>query len=920
MMTWPVWLCRLLPYLGLRQADADVEQELRLHLELKRERQREAGAQDSDARRAARRIPGNAALIREPTRDIWSWRWLDDLGRDLRHAARGLGRSPGFAATVVLLLALGIGANTAMFSIAYGLLLRPLPYPDPAAIVRVGYRSATRPGSIGWLTNSTLPRLQQEATSFEHVAGYAPRNVVWNGPDGPVTLRGAMVSPSLFPLLRATPRLGRLLAAEEAREGASRVALLSHRAWTNRFASDPDIAGAPIELDGEPYTVAGVLAEGFAFPSPEEEVWTPMVMWSSDPVPDAEGRILTISFAFSALGRLRRGVSPEQAAAEVETLLRPPDTGDGRTGEDRPPDRSRDFVARVVPLQEEMMREHRPALQVLSAGAVLVLLIACVNVAGLLLARGIARQRELAVRGALGAGRGRIARELLTESVVLGAGGGALGLVTAAAVLRAVPALAPPDLSRLHAVDVDGVVFAFTALLSVLAGLAVGAVPAFQWSRLPLVRILNEGNARAAGGFPLLRANRARAVLATVQVALALVLLIGAGLLLRSFVQLVSVDPGYDPANVLTARVGNPGIDNPFLAGPMTIEAMAERRASSRRFYAALLDRLTEMERLTAIEAVGVSSGIPFGGGRGVARLRVAGRPEPADGAEVPEVWVQTVSAGYFRTLRLRLLSGRALTRLDAAGAPRVVVVNETLVREHLDRAPAVGQRLLFGRDDEPWTVVGVVADVEYQDLAATQSRGEIHVSVSQSETASVLNLNDPFVSVRASGDPVASLPFLREAVADVHPRAPLDDVMTMDARLSAAVAQPRVYSLFVAFFAALALFVAAAGLYGLLSRTVSERQREIGVRMALGARRYDVLALVVRQGAGLIAVGTVLGLPVAAASARFLESLLFGVSAVDPLTFLAAPLVLAAVALVACWLPGRRAVRLHPMDALRAE
>ena len=493
MMTWQVWLRRLLPYLGRRQADADVEEEIRLHLELEGERRRDAGVSEDEAQRAARRTLGNAALIRERTRDVWSWRWLDDLGRDLRHAARGLGRSPGFAATVVLLLALGIGANTAMFSIAYGLLLRPLPYPDAAAIVRVGYRSATRPGSIGWLTNSTLPRLQQEADSFEQVAGYAPRNVVWNGPDGPVTLRGAMVSPSLFPLLRATPRLGGLPADEEAREGAPRVVLLNHRAWIDRFASDPDIAGAPIELDGEPYTVAGVLAEGFGFPSPDEEFWTPMVMWSSAPVADAEGRTLTISFAFSALGRLRRGVSPEQAAAEVETLLRPPDTGDRRTGEDRPPDRSRDFVARVVPLQEEMMREHRPALQVLSAAAVLVLLIACVNVAGLLLARGIARQRELAVRGALGAGRGRIARELLTESAVLGAGGGALGLMTAAVVLRAVPALAPPDLPRLHEVDVEGAVLAFTALLSVLAGLAVGAAPAFQWSRLPLVRILNEG-------------------------------------------------------------------------------------------------------------------------------------------------------------------------------------------------------------------------------------------------------------------------------------------------------------------------------------------------------------------------------------------------------------------------------------------
>ena len=845
---------------------------------------------------------------------------MDALARDVRHAVRVLVRDRTFTLLALVILALGIGANTAMFSIAYGLLLRPLPYPDAAAIVRVGHRNSPQPGSIGWLTNSTLPRLQEEAGSFEHVAGFTPRDVVWTSPDGPVTLRGAMVSPSLFPLLRATPHLGRLFIAEEAREGAHRVVLMSHRAWTTRFASDPDIADVPIELNGEPYTVAGVLAEGFAFPRPEVEMWTPMVIPSSAPVPDAEGRTLTISFAFAALGRLRPGVSPAQAAVEVDTLLRAPDDGEGPSGEGGPP-RLRDFVTRVVPLQEEMMREHRPALLVLSAAAFLVLLIASVNVAGLLLARGITRQRELAVRGALGAGRGRIARQLLTESVVLGAGGGALGLMTAAAVLRAVPALAPPDLPRLHEVDVDGAVLAFSALLSVAVGLAVGAVPAFQWSRLPLVRILNEGNARAAGGFRLLRANRARAALAVTQIALAFVLLVGAGLLLRSFVQLVSVDPGYDAANVLTARVGNPDLDTLFLAGPMTLGTMAERRAVSRRFYAALVDRLAEMERLPAIEAVGVSSGLPFGGGgRGLARLRVAGRPEPADPADLPEVRVQTVSSGYFRTMRLRLLSGRVLTRLDAAGAPRVVVVNETLVRDHLDGAPAVGQRLLFGRDDEPWTVVGVVADVEYQDLAATGSTGEIYLSVFQSETASVLNLSDPFVSLRATADPVASLPFLRDAVADVHTRAPLDDVMTMDARLSTAVSQPRVYSLFVGSFAALALFVAGAGLYGLLSRTVSERRREIGVRMALGAQRYDVLALVVRQGAGLTAVGTVLGLFVSAASARLLESLLFGVAADDPRTFLAALLALASVALVACWLPGHRAARMNPMDALRAE
>ena len=841
--------------------------------------------------------------------------------RDIRHAVRVLARHRTFTLTALAILALGIGANTAMFSVVYGLLLRPLPYPDAGAIVRVGYGRAAQPASIGWLTNRNLPRLQEEAASFEQVAGYAPRSLGWRGPDGPISLRGAMVSPSMFPLLRTTPRLGRLFTDDDARQGAHRVVLLSFRTWTTRFAADPDVAGAPIELDGEPYTVVGVMAEGFAFPGPEDELWTPMVMQPSAPVENAEGRTLTVSFAFSALGRLRPGVSPAQAAAEVDAILQQPDIGGAPPGARGTANAAPAFVGRVVPLQEEMVREHRPALLVLSAAAALVLLIACVNVAGLLLARGITRQRELAVRGALGAARGRIVRQLLTESVVLSAGGGALGLAAAAAVLRAVPALAPADLPRLHEVGVDAAVLGFTALLAVAVGLLVGAVPALQWSRLPLVRILNEGSAQSAGGFRLLRANRARAGLAAAQVALALVLLVGAGLLLRSFVELVAVDPGYDPANVLTARVANPDLGSLFFAGPVTAELIAERTAASGRFYDALHDRLTQLARLPGVEAVGLSTGLPFGGGgRGLVRVQVAGRPAPADPADLPQARVQTVTPGYFDVMRLRLRSGRFLGRLDAAGAPRAVMVNEALAREAFAGEPPVGRRLHFGRDDEPWTVVGVVGDVEYQDLAATGSSGEIYVSVGQSDAGTTFNLPDPSVSIRTIGDPVASLPFLREAVADVHPRAPVDDVMTMDARLSAAVAQPRVYSLFVGFFAALALFLAAAGLYGLLSYTVSQRRREIGVRMALGAQRRDIVALIVRQGAFLVASGVAVGLLAAAASTRILETLLFGVTASDALTFAAAAVVLLASALLACYLPARGASRINPMDALRAE
>ena len=551
-MKRPSWLRRFVPYLGRRQAEEDLREELRLHLELECERQRDAGVPASDALRAARRALGNATLIRERTRDVWGWRWLDDFARDVRHGVRGLRRSPGFTATAVIVVGLGTGANTAMFSIVYGMLIRPLPYPDADAIVRVGHVSSARPDGLPVLSNITFPRLQQRLESFEQIAGYAPRPMAWLGPDGPRSLQGAMVSPALFPLLRAAPHLGRLLVEVDAREGADPVVLLSHSAWTNRYASDPGMVGALLDLDGEAFTVIGVLSEGFSFPSPEEELWTPLVVPAFEPVGSAIGLV------FSALGRLRPGVSPELAATEVRTVL----NADRSPSDPRPR-----LEARVVPLQEEMVRAFRPALLVLSAVTMLVLAIACVNVAGLFLAHGIARQRELAVRGALGAGRSRIVRQLLTESVALGVSGGALGLAAAALVLRVAPALAPGDVPRLDEIGVDSMTLAISAGLSVAAGLMFGTVPALSWSRLDFVRGLNEGSVRVAGGYRILSANRNRAALAVAQVALALVLLVGAGLLLRSFMQLVSVDPGYDAGNVLTARVNHPELNNLILSG-----------------------------------------------------------------------------------------------------------------------------------------------------------------------------------------------------------------------------------------------------------------------------------------------------------------------------------------------------------------
>ena len=618
------------------------------------------------------------------------------------------------------------------------------------------------------------------------------------------------------------------------------------------------------------------------------------------------------------LGRLREGVSAERAATELRTILQTMDGNPGRpqgAGNGRAPDEvPRTF--RAIPLQEEMVGAYRPALSALTSATAFVLLIACANVAGLLLARGVSRQRELAVCAALGAGRGRLVRQLVTECVVLSLGGSVLGLAAAAFVLRVVPTLVPGNVVRLDEVGLDGVVFAFTLGLSMVVGVGFGLASALQWSGSDLLRTVAEGSARAAGGFGLLRANRARAVLAAGQMALALALLVGAGLLLRSFVGLLTADRGYEATNVVTASTRNAAVRNDM--------DWRESKMVMRRFYGELVEAMDRLSELPQVAAVGVTSALPLAGGGSVQQtVHAVGRPATDDPSESPPVWLRVASPGYFDVLRLRLLGGRLFTRGDGAGAPRVLVVNETFARQALGGAPAVGQRVRFigsDGDDEPWQIVGVVADVNYRGLAVTGSVAEAFASVQQIGYAPTFAYNFPFVAVRTAGDPAAAIPFLREAVAGTRAGASVASLMTMDGRLSAAVAQPRFYAVLVGSFAALAVFLAALGIYGLLSYTVAQRRGEIAIRMALGAHRGDVLALVMRQGALLVAVGAVVGLAAAAAGARVLRSFLYGIAPDDPLTFVAAPLALIAAALFACYVPARRATRIEPMEVLRSE
>ena len=844
----------------------------------------------------------------------WDWRWLDDLRRDLRHALRGLRRSPGFAATVALILALGIGANTAMFSIVHGVLLRPLPYPDAGAIVRIGDSFGPRSLSAMLLSNRSMPLLQELAESFEQLAAYEEISAEWDGSAG-VGLRGARVSPSLFPLLRAAPHLGRLFLEDEARTGAERVVLLSHDAWTNRFAADSAIVGSTIDLDGDPHLVVGVLAEGFHFPAPDSEFWTPYVIppFTQTSMQRAPGQrtVFRNEVMFSALGRLRPDVSAEQAATEARAILQ-------RSGDGFPvlAGTSGERDVRVVPLLEEMVGEYRPALSMLTAVTVLVLLVACLNAAGLLLARAVTRQRMLAVSAALGASRSRLVRQLLTESTVLSLSGGLLGLAAAAILVRAVPALVPGDIARLDDVRINGVVFAFTVGLSLLVGLLCGAGPAFQRALVHPVRTLNEGSAQSAGGFRLLRSHRLRAALATVQVALALVLLVGAGLLLRSFAQLTTFDRGFDPTNLVTTRVRNPTLSQ----RPTTLEAILERRASHLRFQERLLDEMTtRLAPLPDVDAFGLSWSLPFAGKlASTAPLRLAGTPVPSDPNDMVRTELQIASPGYFEAMRFRLRDGRTFGHLNGPDSPRVLVANETLARELFGNGPAVGRRVQIG-SSEPWEVIGVVGDILYGGLEVTaETQPEAFFPLAQIHEETGFGMGPARITIRTNGDSLAVIPFLREAAMATDPEATLDPVVTMDDRLSSAVAEPRLHAFFVGSLAGLTLVLAAFGVYGLLSYTVAQRQGEIAIRMSLGAGGGQILALVLRQGAAIVGTGTIIGIGAAVASSRLLGSLLYGIATDDRLTFLLAPFVLVAVALLACWLPARRATRVDPMKMLR--
>jgi len=806
---------------------------------------------------------------------------------DLRYAFRTLRKSPGFTLVALLTLGLGIGANAAIFSVVQGVLLRPLPYQEPERLVRLFHTHAEQGVMDGAFSPQDFDDLTRELAApggpWERLGAYwftaGHSGMTLTGEGEPRRLEAAMVGAGFFPTLGVEAARGRTLRPEENVPGADRVVMLSDRLWRRSFGADPRIVGGSLRLDGEAFTVAGVMPPSFQFPAREVDLWAPISLIAEDDIPHRRAlRWMHV------VGRLRPGTNLERAGAQTDALLARlaaayPDSNEGWS------------AARLVRLHEALVGDVRPALVVLLAAVAGVLLIACANLANLLLARATARGRELAVRAALGAGRRRLVRQLLTESVLLALAGGALGLVLAVWGVDALVALAAGDLPRPDEVRPDAGVVAFTFALSLLTGLAFGLLPAFRASRLDdLHGVLKEGG---RGGGAGRGRSLARNGLIVAETALAVVLLVGAGLMLRSFRALLHVDPGFRAENVLSLS----------LTFPDTTDAEPGRLVAVRD------EVVRRVEALPGVIAAGGAKTLPLAGGGEPYGYTVPGRSGAL--AEVqPQAGVFIVTPGYFRALGIPVLAGRAFTDRDGEEQP-VIVVNRALARQVWPGEPAVGKALMLG--EYRLEVVGVVGDVRSAGLAADP--GSAVYIPSTLAPRSTMKL-----FVRTASDPLALAGAVRETIWQVDRDLPISDLAALPQVVAADVARPRFLSVLLALFGALALTLAAVGLYGVVAYGVGQRTHEIGIRMALGAGRGRVLRGVVGQGMRWTLLGLALGLAGAFAATRLLAGLLFGVAPTDAVTFAGVALLLAAAAALASWVPARRAAATDPLTALRSE
>ena len=803
---------------------------------------------------------------------------METLWQDLKYGVRQLLRSPGFTAVAVLTLALGIGANTAIFSVVNAVLLRPLPYKDQERLVMVW---ESRPQE-GVYDNPVAPQdffdWRRRNQVFEDMSGFLYSTIDLSGAGEPERIGTGIVSPSLFNVLGVQPLRGRTFLPEEEQDGRHRVVVMTYSLWQRRFGGDPAVVGKLLTLGGEPFEVIGVLPRTFDFPAPGLELWRPLV-------PTTQQMQTRTLHSMQVFARLKPGVTLAQARADMDRVA-------AQLAQEFP-ESNAVHAAHVVPLREQVVGDVRPALLLLLGAVAFVLLIACANAANLLLARVAARQREFAVRAALGAGRWRLVRQTLTESALLAVVSGTAGVLLAVWGVEAVRSLIPDDIAVMgfRSIPVDGRVLAFTLGLSVLAGVLSGVAPAFRGWGGWLTEALKEGG-RSAGTTPARQ--RIFAALVVAEMALALILLVGAGLMIRTFVAFLNVNPGFDPHNLLTLQVAVP-------------ETKYDQPAEVRGFFAQLLN---EVQALPGVEAAGATMLLPLGGGdarRGIQAEGYEPRPD-----EPTRAHLRVVTPTFFAAMRIPLLQGRLLAPQDTEGAPLVVLVNRTAAERYWPGQSPVGRRLRIGSGE--WReIVGVVGDVRHWGLDAGINP-EMYLPFDQVAPPNMT------VVVRSTSDPADLAKSVRARVHALDSDVPISEVSTMEEVLAFSLAPTRFYMVLLGSFAGLALLLASAGIYGVMAYSVARRTHEIGVRKALGACNSDIFRWVLRRGFIWTLTGLILGAAGSVALTRFLSRLLFGVKPGDPLTLLSVAVLLAAVALLACWIPARRAARVDPMVALRYE
>ena len=813
---------------------------------------------------------------------------MNNLIQDIRFGLRMLLKSPSVSIVATIALALGIGANTAIFSVVNAVLLRPLPFPEPDSLVALFETDLQRGQQRGSHSYPNFFDLHTQNTVFEQVACYHGSSFIMTGRGEPAKLEGAVVSADLFPLLRVPPAFGRTFVPDEDKPSNNRVAILSHKFFQTRFGGDPSIINQTITLDSRSFTVVGVMPPGFEFPIQNDpvELWTTIAgdAEGEEPITAQRG-----AHFLSVIGRLKPGVTEDQAQAEIKAIA--------ARLEQQYPDTNNRKSLRAESALAALVGDIRPALLVLLAAVACVLLIACANVANLLLARATSRHKEMAIRTALGASRLRVIRQLLTESVMLSLLGGAVGLLLAAWWSDLLIALGKEDIPRAVYVGIDWRVLTFTLTVSVLTGLLFGLAPAFHSSKSDLIESLKDGGRGTSEGA---RRNLVRNVLVVAELAIAVVLLVGAGLLIQSLWRLQRVNSGLHPENILTFTVGLPDVKYDS--------------AKQAQFF---LDLKRSLESTPGVQAASAILPLPLSGDRFSISFEIEGRPLPPK--DHPSADFFTTGVGYFRAMGIPIIKGRDFDERDKHGATPVLIITETFARQYFPNEDPIGKRVKPGIstfDDERSTmreIVGVVGDVRNRGLN-TEAKAAYYMPHTQ------VPFTEMVVVVKTNGEPRSFIPAVTKVVNDLDHDIPLFAVKSMPEYLSASVAAPRFSTTLLSIFAAVAFTLTIVGLYGVMSYSVAQRRNEIGIRLALGAQSRDVLLMIVKHGSKLILIGLAIGLGLAFAFTRWIESLLFGVKTKDPFTFAAVAVVLALVALLACYVPALRATKVDPMDALRRE